>query len=295
MTSLLDKWRLLVRIAEDPRLSKGSEVRVAAVLLDHFNLGTGRCDPSVDTLAERMATTDRAVSRALANLVACGYVTATRRGWHRSSTYAPIFKQSEVTPTSSQDAADEVTPTSSLAGSEVTPTSPREVTPTSPKSEKEKPVRKDEHGKDDPAAVVTVLFPVAGNKPPAPTAEPLPVPPKRKPRTNNLAAFDAFRPTDDQLAKLRADNPRVAGNVDLLVKQFRLDEWLRDAFTTGKRSDPWLSLQSFISKREEWARNAGGVVGSGSQLETDEFGAPRINLQDALARKAAQLKQWNVE
>jgi hypothetical protein len=119
MTTLLDKRSLIVRIAEDHQLSKGAELRVAVVLLDHFNLGTGRCDPSVETIAKRAATTRRGVFRALGNLVALGYFVSERRGWHRSSTYMPMFRRSEVTVASPLDDAGEVTAASPLAASEV--------------------------------------------------------------------------------------------------------------------------------------------------------------------------------
>ena len=50
--SLLDQWKFTRLIMADPDLLPSSKV-AAFFLLDHHNLKTGRCDPSMETLAER--------------------------------------------------------------------------------------------------------------------------------------------------------------------------------------------------------------------------------------------------
>lgn len=248
MSTLLDKWNLIARMAGDHRLSKGAEIRVAIVLLDHFNSGNGRCDPSVETIAKRTATTGRAVFRAIGNLVRFGYFAYERRGWHRSNTYIPNFAMSEVTPTSHLDAS-EVTPTSPQTASEVTPTSHREVTPTSHKHGKSKPVRKDEHGKEDvfPAPVTGTVVPIRPIEKPAAA--------KRQPkgRTNNLSVLENFQPSAEQLAKLRTEAPNVAHRLDNLLKRFKISEYSIKGFESGKYSDPARTFAEFVYREEGFA------------------------------------------
>jgi DNA-binding MarR family transcriptional regulator len=68
------------------RLRSASAVAVLGQLLDHYNGGSGRCDPGQETLAEELGLTDRTVRNALAELQAAGFVKAVRRA-HRSNTY----------------------------------------------------------------------------------------------------------------------------------------------------------------------------------------------------------------
>jgi hypothetical protein len=67
-------------------------IRVALRLLDHYNCRTGRCNPSVETLAEATGLDSRTVSRAVGRLEALGLFHVTRRpGRHRSNAYKPDF------------------------------------------------------------------------------------------------------------------------------------------------------------------------------------------------------------
>ena len=88
---LVDKVRAMAALASIPGLSP-AEIKVALRLLDHFNCGTGRCDPSVGTIAEATGHDSRTVSRAIGQLEAHGLFHVTRRsGRHRSNSYRPDF------------------------------------------------------------------------------------------------------------------------------------------------------------------------------------------------------------
>ncbi len=70
----------------------GTEKRVAAAIIDHYNRKTGRCDPSLDSIAKLLGVSRRTVIRAIGALVEKGYFHKTRHGgkFHRNS-YLPIW------------------------------------------------------------------------------------------------------------------------------------------------------------------------------------------------------------
>jgi DNA-binding MarR family transcriptional regulator len=72
----------------------GTEKRVAAAIIDHFNRKTGRCDPSLDSIAKLLGVSRRTVIRAIGALVQKGYFRKTRHGGkcHRNS-YLPIWSR----------------------------------------------------------------------------------------------------------------------------------------------------------------------------------------------------------
>src|SRR3954468_11000370 len=72
----------------------GTEKRVAATIIDHFNRGTGRCDPALGSIARLLGVSRRTVIRAVGSLVLKGYIRKTRHGgyYHRNS-YEPIWSR----------------------------------------------------------------------------------------------------------------------------------------------------------------------------------------------------------
>jgi DNA-binding MarR family transcriptional regulator len=72
----------------------GTEMRVAAAIIDHFNRKTGQCDPSLDSIAKLLGVSRRTVIRANGSLVQKGYFDKTRHGgkFHRNS-YLPIWSR----------------------------------------------------------------------------------------------------------------------------------------------------------------------------------------------------------
>lgn len=66
--------------------------RVGAALLDHFNRKTGRCDPSLATLAAILGISRRTVVRAVKDLAAFGFIKKVRhRGNHQTNQYTPVW------------------------------------------------------------------------------------------------------------------------------------------------------------------------------------------------------------
>lgn len=68
----------------------GSEKRVAATIVDHFNRKTGQCDPGLATIADLVGVSERTVIRAIAGLAKKGYIRRLRHGgkFHRNQ-YQP--------------------------------------------------------------------------------------------------------------------------------------------------------------------------------------------------------------
>ena len=56
--NLMNQWNLAQLIMADPDLLPSSKV-AAFFLLEHHNLKTGRCDPSMKTLAKEMSISER--------------------------------------------------------------------------------------------------------------------------------------------------------------------------------------------------------------------------------------------
>lgn len=67
-----------------------SERRVAAALVDHFNGVSGRCDPSIDCLAEELDIDRRTVLRSVRKLNRLEIIFKDRhQGRHRTNSYEP--------------------------------------------------------------------------------------------------------------------------------------------------------------------------------------------------------------
>jgi Helix-turn-helix domain len=68
----------------------GTEKRVAAAIIDHFNRKTGQCDPALGSIARLLGVNRRTIIRAISALVRKGYLHKTRHGgkFHRNS-YIP--------------------------------------------------------------------------------------------------------------------------------------------------------------------------------------------------------------
>ena len=80
-----------ISLAED---LTGTEKRVAATIIDHFNRKTGRCDPALGSIARLLGLSRRTIIRAVGSLVLKGYIRKTRHGgyFHRNS-YQPIWSR----------------------------------------------------------------------------------------------------------------------------------------------------------------------------------------------------------
>lgn len=90
--SLLDKWQMLGVIMADPKLSGSARV-VGYFLLDHLNLKTGRCDPSLVGLAEEMGVNESTALRGVKALVERGYFERDYGGGRgRRTKYHPLWK-----------------------------------------------------------------------------------------------------------------------------------------------------------------------------------------------------------
>lgn len=78
----------------------GTEKRVAAVIVDHFNRKTGQCDPALDSIAKLLGVSRRTIIRAIGTLVRKGYFQKTRHGgkFHRNS-YLPIWSRFQANET----------------------------------------------------------------------------------------------------------------------------------------------------------------------------------------------------
>jgi hypothetical protein len=92
MKTLLDKWKLLGQVMADPDLS-GSAKSAAYYLLNHFNLKTEQCDPSLLGLAEQMGKHERSALRAVNELVKKGvFERAQGGGRGRTTKYKPLWE-----------------------------------------------------------------------------------------------------------------------------------------------------------------------------------------------------------
>lgn len=100
----------------------GTEKRVAAAIIDHFNRKTGQCDPSLGSLAKLLGISRRTVIRSVGSLVSKGYFLKVRHGGksHRNS-YLPVWSRFHTKEAKWKDARGisgkpRVTPSSPLQG-----------------------------------------------------------------------------------------------------------------------------------------------------------------------------------
>jgi hypothetical protein len=72
----------------------GTEKRVAAAIIDHFNRKTAQCDPALNSIAGLLGVSRRTIIRAIGALVCKGYLRKTRHGgkFHRNS-YTPDWSR----------------------------------------------------------------------------------------------------------------------------------------------------------------------------------------------------------
>lgn len=76
--NLLAKWRFVVAVAQDSRLSSSAKV-VAVLLADHLNTLTGRCDPSVARLEAMAGLSRTQTKKALKALASAGWIEKDAR------------------------------------------------------------------------------------------------------------------------------------------------------------------------------------------------------------------------
>jgi biotin operon repressor len=92
-TATLDALLAFKAIALSEQLI-GNQKRVAATLLDHFNRKSGRCDPSLDTIAALLGISRRTVIRTIARLEQIGFFHKVRHGGHyHCNHYEPVWSR----------------------------------------------------------------------------------------------------------------------------------------------------------------------------------------------------------
>jgi hypothetical protein len=120
--TLLDKWRLVQKLASDPSLSRCA-VACGFHLIDLYNKHLDRAWPSYDTLATRTGANRRTVITAVKRLLASEYFEVDRGSGRRSNYYRPNFSLInsvlQQSPDGGQDTTTSGTQTSPLQGVEV--------------------------------------------------------------------------------------------------------------------------------------------------------------------------------
>ncbi|GJE43843.1 hypothetical protein AEGHOMDF_3022 [Methylobacterium soli] len=102
MIELRDRERWIAAVLADPEMTAQCKV-VAVRLALHHNIGTGRCDPSVDGLAAGACCTSRAVEKAIAFLDKAGWISrSSTRGRHRNR-YQLRVERASAHPSKSPD------------------------------------------------------------------------------------------------------------------------------------------------------------------------------------------------
>ncbi|MGO4389436.1 hypothetical protein AB4Y85_18055 [Microvirga sp. 2YAF29] len=90
--SLLDKARLLQAIVADPSLPAAAKAVAVALVLNHLNGRTGRCDPSYEVLGAGAGLKRRATIMAIQDLEKAGWLKIERRGSrHRPNQFNLAF------------------------------------------------------------------------------------------------------------------------------------------------------------------------------------------------------------
>src|ERR1700733_14922306 len=76
-----------------PELS-GTDKRVAATIIDHFNRKTGQCDPSIERIARLLGLSRRTVIRSNARVVKTGVLRKVLHGGHlQRNSYEPVWSR----------------------------------------------------------------------------------------------------------------------------------------------------------------------------------------------------------
>jgi hypothetical protein len=190
MNSLLDKWRLLQAIIADVQLPATAKV-AAAVLLDCLNCQTGRCDPSIAFIADRIARGRRQAIDAVNELAKQGWLTRTlRRG---TTAYAFAFDRLDegkgAVRNSAQHVDDDVRKTAPLG---VRNFARGGVRNSAHKTEKRE-TGKREHGKEETSLPPLPFSVSAANGEPPPAAkEPSRGQKAIRGQEERVTAFDAF-------------------------------------------------------------------------------------------------------
>ncbi len=119
--SLLKKWLFLQGVFEDSDLSSSAKL-ICARLLYHLNSYTGRCDPSLQTLAEGIGRDRQSAKRAIKELDDRGWLTAKcsyEGGRPRPHSFVFNFERCKVVDGVENDPI-KVDPTKDLIGSKMT-------------------------------------------------------------------------------------------------------------------------------------------------------------------------------
>ena len=135
---LLDQWKLARLIMADPDLPPSSKM-IAFFLLDHHNLKTGRCDPSIETLAAETGLSKRQLIRVIKPLLG-RYFHVSSSGSKKASkrttnSYQPNW---QLVTSTSPDRCHPSHPSGDMdVNSMVTPVSPKTKNETLKETERE--------------------------------------------------------------------------------------------------------------------------------------------------------------
>src|SRR6266436_3150172 len=70
----------------------GTDKRVAAALIEHFNRKTGQCDPGLDRIARLVGVSRRTVIRSVSRVVGAGVFHVVRHGGRsQRNSYEPVW------------------------------------------------------------------------------------------------------------------------------------------------------------------------------------------------------------
>ena len=97
MTALLKGFKLQAVLALTTYGLPRSAITVGCYLIDHFNLQTGRCDPSISLLSRETGIPERMVKYAVKALGRTGWFEVRRRGKNNggraTNSYTPNFER----------------------------------------------------------------------------------------------------------------------------------------------------------------------------------------------------------
>src|SRR2546430_8438800 len=72
----------------------GTDKRIAAAIIEHFNRKTGQCDPGLERIASLVGVSRRTAIRSVSRIVRTGVVRMVRHGGHsQRNSYEPIWSR----------------------------------------------------------------------------------------------------------------------------------------------------------------------------------------------------------
>lgn len=267
------KRNLILAACRDHRLAP-LDVRVLVVLVDHVHRQDGPdfglMWPSAGTLAECGASSRRSVLRSLTKLSSLAYILPVRRGGGRTADgrgQSNVYRLPTTVPdlATLPDLASLTVPDSVCNGAKSgMPTVPDLAhNPIDITSRRTIGGAEEDLSLKPSSADILPFLGAPSTKNGAQVKKPAKRAKSARPlRQDNLALLDAYQPTPEWLARLREKAPNVAPRLDLLLEQFKNDEYYRGGFAAGKYCDPARTFLNFVLHREGIARDRNGVGAS---------------------------------